>query len=100
VVAEALTLARAGGSDAEISRATGIPSATVRNYRRRQPLRVLDLLNGLEICDRCGGRAHDFSQIDGTTYAYLLGVYLGDGCLVGTRDALSSGLRSTPPTRT
>lgn len=32
-------------------------------------------------CSRCGHPSHDFAALPGPDYAYLLGLYLGDGCI-------------------
>ncbi len=61
-----------GLSDYEIARRTGVPRATVANWRHR-PFRVR--------------RAPppppppDWRPTDERAYAYLLGLYLGDGCI-------------------
>ncbi|MEJ7893411.1 MAG: hypothetical protein WKF94_12300 [Solirubrobacteraceae bacterium] len=81
LVVEALALAAAGASDSSVAAATGMPAATVRTYRRRPPRRVVRLLDGKPACSLCGGDEHDFGALEPATYAYLLGVYLGDGCL-------------------
>ena len=80
-IAQALDLAASGSSDAQISALTGIPAQTVRTYRRRPPRRVRHLLEGRDSCPRCGSAAHGLDNLDPPTYAYLLGVYLGDGWL-------------------
>lgn len=84
----ALELIRAGINDCEIGRLLGIPRGTIRTWRvgleaksggrteswsgRRQP----------STCFRCDG-----GWVDEEAYAYLLGMYLGDGCLSsGPRD--------------
>jgi hypothetical protein len=83
----ALELIKAGFNDCEIGRRLGIPRGTIRDWRV-----------GLE--SGSGGRTTDWSGrrpgwgaqggncfrcdggwIDGEAYAYLLGIYLGDGCL-------------------
>ena len=65
-------LIAAGLNDCAISRATGIPRGTVREWRvRRPPRRLQD-----ESCPICSA-----GPLDGWWYAYLLGIYLGDGCL-------------------
>jgi hypothetical protein len=62
-------------SDSEAARFSGIPRATVRDWRR----------GGVEheapsaTCGRCGGAEHDPLALDRRAYAYLLGLYLGDG---------------------
>jgi hypothetical protein len=66
----ALALLRQGLTATEVSRATGIPRSTVRDWGYGRGIeRPRDLV--------CPG--HDFSSIDGGAYAYLLAVYLGDG---------------------
>jgi hypothetical protein len=72
----------AGQSDREIARITGIPRRTISGWRRGES-RDHDRDN----C--CGGLTpkHDFSKLDPEPYAYLLGLYLGDGCIsAGRRD--------------
>ena len=75
-LAEAQRLVVDGLNDCEISRQTRIPRSTVRDWRRAGFKRSRR---------RRGARAsqphiHDFSQLS-RSYAYLLGVYLGDGCI-------------------
>jgi hypothetical protein len=82
-----LGLVRDGFNDCEIARTTGVPRSTVREWR-----------HGLNFClprprrKRAGQRSdgvgrhdcvsrHDFSQLPPAAYSYLLGVYLGDGCV-------------------
>jgi hypothetical protein len=43
------------------------------------------------LCTECGGPVHDLHDLARETYAYLLGIYLGDGCL--TRNGSSWQLR-------
>jgi hypothetical protein len=69
-------LARGGLNHCQIARATGIPRGTVRDWlngRVRHPR-----VGG---CPRCGHREHDFSELPPAAYAYLLGIYLGDGTI-------------------
>ena len=79
---QALELIRVGVNDCEIGRRLGIPRGTVRDWRvglksgsggrtklwsgRRQE----------DTCFRC-----DDGWVDEEAYGYLLGIYLGDGCL-------------------
>jgi hypothetical protein len=64
----------AGGlNDCAISRSTGIPRPTVRDWRRKSGVRRRLPYNG--VCD------HDVSDVPVAPYAYLLGMYLGDGCI-------------------
>lgn len=60
-----------GMNNCAIARATGIPRTTVRDMRRRRRKTRVD-----SACPLCGG-----AQISEPDYAYLLGLYLGDGCL-------------------
>lgn len=60
-----------GFTASEIARRSGIPRSTVRDWLTcpRPPRRSLN-------CFR-----HDFSPLNERAYAYLLGMYLGDGCI-------------------
>jgi hypothetical protein len=69
---EALALLRQGLTPTEVARETGIPRSTVRDWRHGR---------GTRQAGRVDCADHDFSLLDGDTYAYLLGMYLGDGCL-------------------
>jgi hypothetical protein len=77
-----LELVRAGRNDCEIARQTGIPRGTVREWRKgRTPMfnrtRIPDEPSrpGCQVC--CG----DPLTLPQAPYCYLLGLYLGDGCL-------------------
>jgi hypothetical protein len=77
-VATVLELAHAGYSALQISRMTGIPRSTVRDWREgRVP-------NGrgddAASCAMCGHPLHDLTDVV-EPYVYLLGLYLGDGCI-------------------
>ncbi|QRY45331.1 hypothetical protein JVX93_34145 [Mycolicibacterium boenickei] len=69
-------LIAAGVNDCEIARQTGIPRATVRDWRVRLPKQ----LRRPQASSDCG-IDHDFSALPPREYAYLLGLYLGDGCI-------------------
>jgi hypothetical protein len=62
-----------GLNDCAIARQTGIPRPTVRDWRWRPRARPRNA-NTLP-CD------HDFSAVPAKPYSYLLGLYLGDGCV-------------------
>jgi DNA-binding transcriptional ArsR family regulator len=67
-------LAAEGRNASEIARATGIARSTVREWlgrtsRRPSPAWVF--------CPRCNPEA----ELDDASYVYLLGLYLGDGCI-------------------
>ena len=69
-------LALAGHSCCQIARLTGIPRSTLRewlnpSYERRTPI--------VSTCELCGQPQHNFGRLPLREYAYLLGVYLGDG---------------------
>ena len=67
-----LELVADGLNDCEIARSTGIPRTTVRGWRRGNYPR------------RPGGAdcsAEEHLPLPAEEYAYLLGLYLGDGCL-------------------
>jgi hypothetical protein len=70
---EVRRLIAAGMNDCAIARQTGIPRPTVRDWRRRPPPRLRG--RALTPC----GVDHDFGAVPAAPYAYLLGMYLGDG---------------------
>lgn len=73
---EALQLAERGLSATEIARVTGHARSTVREWlvkHARSPERT-------DRCTDCGGPRHDPDHV-ASDYAYLLGLYLGDGCI-------------------
>jgi hypothetical protein len=74
-------LLREGSSDATIARRTGVPRSTVRDWRRAHLADEPEVA----LCARCGDAAHDFDTLDHAAYAYLLGLYLGDGHVSATR---------------
>src|SRR3954471_573347 len=67
----ARSLAAAGLRDAEVARVTGLPRTTVRDLRSA---------GARSACPRCWRRARPATWTPGD-YAFLLGLYLGDGCL-------------------
>jgi hypothetical protein len=81
-------LVESGLNDCAIARQTGIPRSTVREWRqtrrwapRTEGPRPVPTAGG---CAVCGHHLHRFDALP-DTYAYLLGLYLGDGCLSGHR---------------
>lgn len=93
-VTETLRLAGEGLNNCEISQRTGVPRSTVREWhagKLPRSFRGKPLLNGRPAnpgpsCPRCGSGNHQFGHLS-TAYVYLLGLYLGDGCISkGTRD--------------
>jgi hypothetical protein len=81
-VAECLRALTRGLSFEEIETATGVPAATVRTWDRGTiPAAGWRALLGCGSCARCGGAPHDFVALADGPYAYVLGVYLGDGTI-------------------
>ena len=71
-VARVLALLDDGLTALEISRRTGIPRSTVRDWAAgHTPQRRSDF----------GCPEGHLASLDGAAYAYLLGMYLGDGCI-------------------
>ena len=73
---EVRQLIAAGMNDCAIARLTGIPRPTVRDWRCRPHVRTR-LPDGSTAC----GVDHDFPALPAAPYCYLLGLYLGDGCI-------------------
>jgi hypothetical protein len=73
VVAEVRRLAEAGENASSIARTTGVPRSTLRQWlglgRPASPRWVA--------CSLCNPDA----ELDHAAYVYLLGLYLGDGCI-------------------
>jgi hypothetical protein len=66
----------AGCGDSEIARLTGIPRSTISAWRHGRGARYHERLS----------IAHpSWRPPDARAYSYLLGVYLGDGCIVTSR---------------
>jgi hypothetical protein len=93
-----LELVRAHWNDCEIARETGIPRGTVRGWRIG---RTPNFSRQLGNCALCSGNAEALPL---PAYPYLLGLYLGDGCITPLAPAtcISSALsvqRGTPTCR-
>lgn len=76
VVDRARSLLAAGLNDRQVAQTLGVSTSCVWKWRtgiRRNPAHENDRSRG---CPRCHG-----SPLDEVAYAYLLGLYLGDGCL-------------------
>lgn len=63
-----------GRNDCEIARLTGVPRETVRDWRR-------GVRGSGERPSASGECRHDFRSLPPRTYSYVLGMYLGDGCI-------------------
>ena len=75
-----MALASTGSGASAIARATGVPRSTVRDWLADDGQAA-----PAPRCPECGWLPHDFSLLPGEAYAYLLGIYLGDGCLSASR---------------
>jgi hypothetical protein len=81
-ISRSLELAAEGRSATEVARLVGVPRATVRDWMYgRVPGRNRLAVSGG--CARCG-HAHAFDSLP-AAYVFLLGMYLGDGCLSAHR---------------
>jgi len=76
-VLEALELGATGLSATQISRVMGIPRRTVSDWLNEHVPRVGA---ASDQCPDCGHVGHDPNALP-PNYVYLLGAYLGDGCL-------------------
>lgn len=82
VVLGVLARLERGESPRAVSLSTGVPFDTVRRWRRGEiPRKARRTAEGAAWCPQCGAEEHDFSALPPQQYAYLLGIYLGDGCL-------------------
>ncbi len=78
-------LVAAGLNDCAISRLTGLPRTTVRDWRRTYRWTSVDACRlRPDTCDACGHPSHRFDELS-DQYVYLLGLYLGDGYIVHHR---------------
>ena len=69
-------LCKSGLNDCQVSRLTGVPRTTVRSMRTKGRKGWFRTGRTSADCPRCGSR-----PLDRQAYAYLLGLYLGDGCI-------------------
>ena len=72
-----IDLVARGLNDCQIARASGIPRSTVRDWRRGHT--VQRRTDSRRVCPNCRAPEHDFDSLPRAHYAYLLGMYLGDG---------------------
>ena len=98
-VAKVRELIAAGLSDYEIARRTGIPRGTILAWRHDGGRASSHPVTLEDRCEACGG-VHSPETLDRLAYAYLLGEYLGDGCLwrSAARGPVCCGSRATPST--
>ena len=87
-VERVLALVAQGANSCQISRLTGAPAKHDREVAAWSPsaaMRSEDPTPGAAACIRCSGyRLHPFPRFTEYSYAYLFGLYLGDGCLLRT----------------
>ncbi|MEY9861941.1 hypothetical protein ABH935_007584 [Catenulispora sp. GAS73] len=78
--ARSIAMCRAGVPNAEIARSLDVPKGTVGSWKFDDRTRNPDLYPKTRAetpyCPRCDG-----AELDRTAYSYLLGLYLGDGCI-------------------
>ncbi|MFE0090689.1 helix-turn-helix domain-containing protein [Streptomyces sp. NPDC058991] len=75
---KALALLNGGARNADVGRLLGVPAGTVAYWRHRDRAeRGVCPGRHAPPCPRCDGR-----ELDGAAYAYLLGLYLGDGHII------------------
>ena len=73
-----LAFAGDGRTATQVARLTGLPRSTICDWMRGAIPRSADRPAG--DCRQCGSRAHEFAALP-AEYMYLLGLYLGDGCI-------------------
>jgi len=69
-----------GMNNCAIARATAIPRTTVRDWRKAPGIWRRQVAG-----DSSCGMDHDFTALPPAEYSYLLGLYLGDGCISAAR---------------
>lgn len=74
---KALTLLRGGARNADVARKLNVPAGTISYWRHLDRAKRGECPGKpIPLCPRCDGR-----DLDEAAYAYLLGLYLGDGCV-------------------
>jgi hypothetical protein len=86
-VHEVFRLAEMGLPRAEIARRIGMSRATVRDWLDHGEEVVLNrpMRSASSRRNNCSERCDETLHLDASSYAYLLGQYLGDGCISTTR---------------
>lgn len=93
VVKRALDLLEAGLSRADVARRLNVSRFTVGGWARGDvPKGAVDAAHHPR-CPTCGAGSHALAPGVEAAYVYLLGLYLGDGCV--TSDARATSLRIT-----
>ncbi|MGW1881875.1 helix-turn-helix domain-containing protein [Streptomyces sp. NPDC001970] len=74
---KALSLLRSGARNADVARQLSVPPSTIGVWLHRDRAKRGECPGKpAPQCPRCDGR-----ELDSAAYAYLLGLYLGDGCI-------------------
>ncbi|MGW6566178.1 helix-turn-helix domain-containing protein [Streptomyces sp. NPDC054975] len=77
----ALTLLRGGAKNADVARKLNVPAGTISYWKHEDRAKRGECPGRARTtCPRCDGR-----ELDEAAYAYLLGLYLGDGHIVQNR---------------
>lgn len=79
---QATSLLDSGISYSEVAQRTGIDRSTLRTWMTDRSL--VEKYQGTDLCPRCEPIPRP--PADGRSYAYLLGLYLGDGCITPAGD--------------
>jgi len=79
-VEEALALLAAGATPTEVSRRLGTPRSTIMDWSTGRGLHALRVGDAGVDPTSCSWEAHA-PELNLSRYAYLLGMYLGDGCV-------------------
>ncbi|WP_329287176.1 helix-turn-helix domain-containing protein [Streptomyces sp. NBC_00691] len=88
----ALTLLRSGAKNAAVARTLNIPPGTIGSWKHADRAKRGECPGRVDrpLCPRCDGR-----ELDEAAYAYLLGLYLGDGHISHPRQHRVPSLRIT-----
>lgn len=85
-VERAIQLSEAGWNNCQISRELGVHRQTVSDWvRRRSRVGPCPGYSRNPSCPRCPGQRETFRGLTAFAYAYLLGLYLGDGWIASHR---------------
>ena len=87
-VRRAADLLSAGLSQVEVARRTGIPRSTVREWVAAGIGDVLASRTAFRHCGDGPESCERVRQVPEAPYAYLLGLYLGDGCISTQREGI------------
>lgn len=79
-VERALSLVASGWNYSQVSRITGASRAVIRDWHRDRE-HARDSRRRVGTCLRCADYRFPVPHVTESAYAYLLGLYLGDGCI-------------------